>query len=145
MIKSVKLLLSKMSHKEKIKEVVQGYSEYSTIAGVIYIFMRDQRALGIIFWTLVIVGLSILGLVWSAMAYNDWDSEPVITTARTTGLPIQSVEFPSVILCAQGVIDNVMVAGLLRQYYDYYKSKSGKFCSNLSPYDAAAIWTKPVT
>lgn len=134
-----------MPSKKKMKAIIKDYSEISTIAGFVYIFMQDQRVLGVLFWTFVIAGLSILGLSWSITAYQDWDSYPVLTTASTTGLPIHDIEFPSVILCAQGVIDNVMMAGLLRQYYDYYKATTNKTCFSLNPYDTSAIWTKPVT
>jgi hypothetical protein len=44
----------------------------------------------------------ILGAYWTAAIYNNWQNQPVVTTATTTAYPITDVEFPSVTICAQG-------------------------------------------
>jgi hypothetical protein len=44
--------------------IIQEYSEYSTVAGLVYIFMKDQKLPGKIFWTLIVtilVGAGIYG------------------------------------------------------------------------------------
>ena len=64
---------------------MQEYSEISTIAGLVYIFMPDQRFAGRFFWTLLIILMLILGLYWSLFLYNNWDDNPVTTTVATTG------------------------------------------------------------
>ena len=64
---------------------LQEYSEYSTIAGCLYIFMNDQRFAGRLFWTILIICMLALGLYWSLFLYNDWDDNPVTTTVTTTG------------------------------------------------------------
>ena len=61
------------------------YSEYSTIAGCLYIFMADQRFAGRLFWTILITMMLVLGLYWSIFLYNNWDDNPVTTTVTTTG------------------------------------------------------------
>ncbi len=40
-------------------------------------------------------------------AYEDWQETPVLTSVRTTGMPISEIEFPAVTICAQGNIQEV--------------------------------------
>ena len=65
--------------------LIKEYSEYSTVAGLIYIFMEDQSRAGKVFWILVILSMLNLRTYWSVAIYNDWKSQPVLTTAKTTG------------------------------------------------------------
>jgi len=52
------------SIKTEMFEKIQDYSEYSTIAGLIYIFMEDQKRIGRLFWSLVVMVLVLLGIYW---------------------------------------------------------------------------------
>jgi disulfide bond formation protein DsbB len=59
--------------------------------GFIYIFFSYQTWFGRIFWILVILLMTILGLYWCIKAYLDWQDKPVLTTVTTTALPVTSV------------------------------------------------------
>ena len=74
-------------------EIIQDYSEYSTIQGFIYIFFAYQTSFGKIFWILVVILMSILGLYWCIKAYIDWQDKPVLTTITTTAYDIRGVKF----------------------------------------------------
>ena len=52
--------------RKEMLEVVEEYSEYSTIQGIIYIFQAHQSMAGKIFWFLVIVAMIWLGTSWWA-------------------------------------------------------------------------------
>jgi hypothetical protein len=45
-----------------------------------------------------------LGAYWTAAIYDNWQNKPVVTTATTTAYPITDIEFPSVTICAQGLV-----------------------------------------
>ena len=57
--------------------IIQEYSEYSTIQGIVYIFQRSQTTFGKIFWNIVVVMMLILGTYWSVEAYNSWENNQV--------------------------------------------------------------------
>ena len=46
-------------------EIIQDYSEYSTIQGIIYIFFSYQTNFGRFFWILVVIAMLILGSYWT--------------------------------------------------------------------------------
>jgi hypothetical protein len=56
--------------------LIPEYSEYSTVAGFVYIFMRDQPRDGKIFWSIVLFLLIFLGAYWTASIYRNWQAQP---------------------------------------------------------------------
>ncbi len=81
--------------RKSLYEIIQNYSEYSSIVGLLYVFMPDQTAAGKLFWITVIVLMLVLGMYWSIVIYQDWQDQVVITTASSTALPVTNVEFPA--------------------------------------------------
>jgi hypothetical protein len=49
---------------KEMVEVVEEYSEYSTIQGIIYIFQAKQSMAGKMFWSFVIIAMIWLGTSW---------------------------------------------------------------------------------
>jgi hypothetical protein len=43
---------------------IKEYSEYSTIAGIVYLFMAKQTLLGKIYWTITIILMLALSFYW---------------------------------------------------------------------------------
>jgi len=97
---------------KEMYNIIQDYSEYSTIQGVIYIFQRNQTQIGKVFWSLVIIAMLGLGTYWSVCAYQDWLDNPVMTTIKTSALPIKEINFPAVTICGQGMNDDIITSGL---------------------------------
>jgi hypothetical protein len=60
--------------KEKLTfaDEVRDYSEYSTIAGLIYIFMEGQTTFGKAYWTTTVVAMIALGAYWTGVIYSEW-------------------------------------------------------------------------
>jgi hypothetical protein len=60
--------------KEKLNfaDEVRDYSEYSTIAGLIYIFMEGQTTFGKAYWTTTVVAMIALGAYWTGVIYSEW-------------------------------------------------------------------------
>ena len=90
--------------KKPFTKTVLEYSSASTIHGISYIFETGRLIFERIFWGLVVVIAIILALTWSITAYKNWQNDPVLTTIATTGLPIENVPFPSITICAQGIL-----------------------------------------
>ena len=83
---------------------IVNYSNASTIHGIYYIFERGRWILERFFW-IVVVSLSIFYAVLSTwQAWQAWQDDPMITSIATTGLPIQKIPFPSITICAQGIL-----------------------------------------
>ena len=74
----------------------------STVAGLHYAFKPNQTLAGRFIWFTVIIILAFLGFWLSLENYYQWKNEPVVTTISSTGLPIEEVEFPSVVICSKG-------------------------------------------
>ena len=100
------------SQGKEMYNIIQDYSESSTIQGVVYIFQKNQTLYGKVFWLLVILGMLSLGTLWSVWAYQDWIDNPVMTTIKTSALPIKDISFPAVTICGQGMNDDIITSGL---------------------------------
>jgi len=138
---------------------IQEYSEYSTIAGVVYIFMKDQTPFGKFYWTTWVILLLSLGTYWSIKvisivyildiasesihgkkvlkAYSDWQSNPVLTTVSSTAVALENVPFPGVVFCTDGLPNGIFQASFLREFQEEYTSETGYVFQN-SPIET--IW-----
>ena len=51
--------------------------------------------------------------------YEDWKENPVLTSVKTTGLPIKNIQYPTIIICGQGSNVNVPSSALIQQIIEY--------------------------
>jgi hypothetical protein len=102
------------SQGKEMYSTIKDYSEYSTIQGVIYIFQTNQTQIGKVFWSMVIIAMLALGTYWSVCAYQDWLNNPVMTTIKTSALPVKEISFPAVTICGQGMNEDIVIAGLYK-------------------------------
>ena len=94
----------RLKRSRPFSRTIVNYSNASTIHGIYYIFERGRWILERFFW-IVVVSLSIFYAVYSTwQAWVAWQDDPMITSIATTGLPIQKIPFPSITICAQGII-----------------------------------------
>ena len=70
--------------------------------------------------TLALAGLSLFMII---EAYNNWKDNPVLTTIRTTSLPIKDIEFPSITICGIGTIKSHPEIAYFNQAFEFLKSK----------------------
>lgn len=113
--------------------IVQRYSEYSTIQGIIYVFQKHQTVVGKIFWFFVVAFMVILGSYWSIQSYQSWDDTPVLTTVMSTAHPIEKVEFPAITICSNGMSDDVISAAMAQEFLNFLIRKN--LSLNVSPFD----------
>ena len=60
------------AEKSKFMDEVRDYSEYSTIAGLIYVFMEGQTTFGKVYWITTVVAMMALGAYWTGVIYSEW-------------------------------------------------------------------------
>ena len=53
-------------------DIIEDYSDYSTIQGIIYIFFSYQTNFGRFFWILVVIGMLVLGGYWTAQVCHSY-------------------------------------------------------------------------
>ena len=126
-----------------MKNTSTEYSQSSSVHGIQYIFESGTNLLASrIIWVIIVVIFAILGIVWSVevsrrchlknmvslkqirilQAYVDWQDNPVLTSVRTTGLPISEIEFPAITICGQGSIYEVKFPPFLSKYVIFHQN-----------------------
>ena len=131
---------NKSQLKNETYDIVQDYSEYSTIQGVIYIFQKQQTACGKIFWSLVVFLMLALGTYWSFKAFNNWQDNPVITTVKTSAYPVNGIEFPAITICSQGANEDILSAGFFNLFFKFAKKRGVNL--GMSPLKGAVLLKK---
>ena len=87
---------------------VRQYAGATTIHGIPYILEEGRLACERVLWVLLVLGSLIFALWFSANIYRTWEDDPVLTSVSTTGFPIQKMEYPSITICAQGAVNEVV-------------------------------------
>ena len=72
-------------------EIVQDFSDYASIQGLVYIFFGYQTIFGRIFWIIVVALMLGLGVYWIIQAYTNWQDRPVLTSITTTAYSVKQV------------------------------------------------------
>ena len=102
-----------------VKITAVEYSEVATTHGIYYVFEHKFGSLSRILWALICTALLCVGIILILNAYNTWQDNPVITSVKTTGLPIRKLEFPAVTFCGLGMIESALQESIYRQMLDY--------------------------
>ena len=51
--------------------------------------------------------------------YDDWNENPILTSVKTTGLPIKNIQYPTIIICGQGSNKHVPESALLQHIIEF--------------------------
>ena len=125
---------SKQSKQKGMFHIINDYSGYSTIQGIIYIFKTDQSLAGRLVWISIVAFMILLGAYWSLQSYADWKNNPVLTTVATMAYPVKAIELPAVTICRQGMSDDVIGSAMLNQFFKYLELKN--ISIGVNPYKA---------
>ena len=118
--------LDKTTKSEGFMTSAKKYASNSSIHGVQYLFGRKQSSFGRFCWIGFVIA-AILGTtfqVWSI--WKESDSDPIVTTLKTTSYPIEDIDYPAVTLCPQGSIQEIMDAALFNQFEEWLVQKRKK-------------------
>ena len=87
-----------------IKSTLCQFANATTIHGVAYVFDRTIQALDNLLWFISVCVGAGLAIHMSLDAWKTWKESPVLTSVRSTGLPLQNVDFPAITICSHGLI-----------------------------------------
>ena len=79
-----------------VEQIDMGKLEFQNIFRI-----ADKRSLFHVQFALIIVGFIASG-VFLNTSFNDWTSEPIITTMDSIAAPINDIQFPTVTVCQNG-------------------------------------------
>ena len=60
---------------------------------------------------------------WSLGAYAEWQKFPILTSVKTTGLPVTQIEYPAITICSQGSISQVFRNVREHQFSEFVRAK----------------------
>ena len=110
------------------------YASVSTAHGISYIFEDGRFFIERIIWAAVVIAALSFAICMSISAFHNWKDNPVLTSVKTTGLPIEKIEFPAITICSQGSANEIIDAALFQQFkrYDNKKRSGDKSYQKLS-------------
>lgn len=53
-------------------------------------------------WLLIVLVSAGMAGYWSMEAYTEWQEFPILTSVKTTGLPVTQIDYPAITICSQG-------------------------------------------
>ena len=106
------------------RTVLENYGDSATIHGMSYIFSRNNKFPGRIFWVLATMMSLFFATWWSRNIYVSWKLDPVLTTIENFAYPIQNITFPSITICPQGADNSILRSVLFKQFNEYLAKKN---------------------
>ena len=107
-----------------ISRTVYEYADVATTHGIYYIFETGRLLFERIFWIIVVILALTFAIGLSVSAYDNWKTNPVLTSVGTTGYPIEKIKFPSITICPQGSANQIIDAALFKQFERYLEQKN---------------------
>ena len=99
-----------------VAKTLAEFGENASVHGISYITSSSSNHFDRLFWgCLVCLGLSVATYL-SIEAFRDWNEKPVITTLKDTSRQVQTMEFPSVTICTEGVNMEAVKDALLEDF-----------------------------
>ena len=98
------------------------FANVTTIHGLAYVFDKTIKAIDYVFWFIAVCLGTGLAIYSSFDAWKEWKASPVLTSIRSTGLPLQNISFPAITICSQGLI-KVSFSGFTFNEVNSYKDK----------------------
>ena len=122
------------SLKNPYNTTLKQYASVSTAHGISYIFEEGRFFIERIVWAAVVVAALAFAICMSISAFHNWKDNPVLTSVKTTGLPIEKIDFPAITICSQGSANDIIDAALFQQFkrYENKKSSEDKFFEDLA-------------
>ena len=55
----------------------------------------------------------------SYLTWNEWNTNPILTSVSSTGLPLRDIEYPAIVICTQGVNSGVSMKATAAKILEY--------------------------
>jgi len=76
--KNIYRFLDSNRNAKSIMDLVDEFTEYATIQGLVYIFSKSITMFGKLFWFLSICSMISLGMYWTVVMYAGWQGQQVL-------------------------------------------------------------------
>ena len=96
--------------KGPILETLVEYSRGTTIHGIPYILEDGRQLFERVVWVVLVTFCALVSLSSTIEIYQNWDEDPITTTIGTTEYDIGNLEYPSITICAQGSVKEIIGA-----------------------------------
>ena len=87
-----------------INSTIQEFASITTIHGLAYVFDRSGKTFDNVLWFISVFIGTVFSIYMSHDAWKTWQDSPVLTSIKSTGLPLQKIDFPAITICSQGLI-----------------------------------------
>ena len=84
------------------------YSDATSIHGISYILEDGRLIFERVLWVVLVTLCASVSLGLTKKIYNNWEQDPISTTVGTTEYNIENIEYPSITICAQGSVRNII-------------------------------------
>ena len=78
---------------------VRQYFENTSLHGPKYITEYGRHFVEKIFWIIVVIAATFLGVYLTIRIVNKWNQTPILTSISTTNYPLNQIPFPAVTIC----------------------------------------------
>ena len=110
------------------------FANVTTIHGLAYVFDKTIKAIDYVFLFIVVCLGSGLAIYSSFDAWKECKASPVLTSIRSTGLPLQNISFPAITICSQGLIKVSFSGFLLNQISSFLRNFKDENISKDEPH-----------
>ena len=102
--------ISSDSKKGPIPKTLVEYGGATTIHGISYILEDGRQLFERVVWVVLVTFCALVSLSSTIEIYQNWDEDPITTTIGTTEYDIGNLEYPSITICAQGSVKEIIGA-----------------------------------
>ena len=97
------------------------YASSTTIHGIAYCFALGNWRIDRALWFIIVLAAIAFAAYTTLVVLEETD--PILTAVETAGLPIEDVPFPSITICPQGSVNEIIDAAFFKQFDDYLNAK----------------------
>ena len=98
------------------------YGGSTTIHGLPYILEDGRLFLERVLWVVLVILGTFISLFFTLSIYKSWDESPILTTVGTTEYDIEQIEYPSITICTQGSVREII--GKINETWNIKKLKN---------------------
>ena len=113
---------SKDKYKGGFSRTAEEYASSTTIHGIAYCFDLGKWKIDRALWFIIVLAAIAFAAYTTLIVLEETD--PILTAVETAGLPIEDIMFPSITICPQGSVNEIIDAAFFKQFDDYLNSKS---------------------
>ena len=84
------------------------YGDTTSIHGISYILADGRLFLERVLWVVLVTLCASVSVGLTKKIYDNWEQDPISTTVGTTEYDIENIEYPSITICAQGSVTEIV-------------------------------------